>query len=336
MSDTSSGLKISHSLMIFFVIVCTIFLPAILAIWLLSLSIRTHYGGINVVTPMRWLLCTGLPILLAIRGLHKHSLSLSGAIAALFVGFTLTIANYCFMTSMIVFFLTSSKLTKFKADKKRVQEEDYKVGGSRNWIQVLCNGGFPSAMAILYMMDYGIGESPIKFSEHGFYVSSWLSVAVLGSISCACGDTWASEVGSVMGNGSTILVTTWKKVPPGTNGGITSVGTVASAFGGLIIGITYYLTMYLTCPVESQQWPIIFTGMISGLFGSFIDSLFGATLQYSGFNDITKKISNSPGQDVRWISGVNIMDNHAVNAITCFISGFTAPVIFRIICLVLT
>lgn len=53
-------------------------------------------------------------------------------------------------------------------------------------------------------------------SKYTLWYSSWLSIAVVGSIACACGDTWASEIGSVMGNGYSTLVTTRKKVPAGT------------------------------------------------------------------------------------------------------------------------
>jgi hypothetical protein len=43
-----------------------------------------------------------------------------------------------------------------------------------------------------------------------------------------------------------------------------------------------------------------------------VDSFLGATVQYSGLNKNTKKIENSPGEDVEHISGRNILDNHAV------------------------
>lgn len=60
-----------------------------------------------------------------------------------------------------------------------------------------------------------------------------------------------------------------------------------SFLGGLAIGAAYYLTVtytvdYHSLAVSARQWPIILFGGLAGLIGSLIDSLIGATLQYSG------------------------------------------------------
>ena len=41
---------------------------------------------------------------------------------------------------LLAFFLSSSKLTKFKAERKRALEADYEAASERNLIQVICNG----------------------------------------------------------------------------------------------------------------------------------------------------------------------------------------------------
>lgn len=62
------------------------------------------------------------------HGLKRKSLDLTGAVAAVVVGFILTLSNLCFFASCVTFFLTSSKLTRFKSDVKEKIEDDFKKG----------------------------------------------------------------------------------------------------------------------------------------------------------------------------------------------------------------
>ena len=79
---------------------------------------------------------------------------------------------------------------------------------------MICNGGIASQFAMLYMLDNGVGEVPVNFSKH--YTSSYFSMAVLGALACSCGDTFASEIGTVIKyNTDPRLITTFRKVPKG-------------------------------------------------------------------------------------------------------------------------
>lgn len=86
-------------------------------------------------------------------------------------------------------------------------------GGQRNWVQVLCNGGVPTELALLYMIEVGPGEMPVDFGKQ--YSASWLCLSLLGALSCSAGDTWASEVAPVLSRTKPKLITTWKEVPTG-------------------------------------------------------------------------------------------------------------------------
>lgn len=73
--------------------------------------------------------------------------------------------------------------------------------------------------------------------------------------------------------------------PPGTNGGVTSVGLVASFLGGLSVGAAYFVTQLLMVSdlhLADSQWPIVVYGGVAGLVGSMLDSFLGAHMQYSG------------------------------------------------------
>lgn len=86
-------------------------------------------------------------------------------------------------------------------------------GGKRNWVQVLCNGGVATEIAILFMIDSGCGEFPVDFQKN--YNATWLTLAVVGAISCSSGDTYSSEIGSVSGRGDPWLITSLESVPRG-------------------------------------------------------------------------------------------------------------------------
>lgn len=74
------------------------------------------------------------------------------------------------------------------------------------------------------------------------------------------------------------------------------------------------------------QWPLILFGGVAGLLGSVIDSLLGATLQYSGL-DSNGRVVEYPGKDVKHISGTRLLDNHSVNLISSILTGLIMPFI---------
>lgn len=94
------------------------------------------------------------------------------------MGFVLTLTSFAHLACLMAFFVTSSKATKFRQEHKRKLETEFKEGGQRNWIQVLCNGGMATQLALLYLLDVGCGERPIDFDKD--YRSSWLSIGILG------------------------------------------------------------------------------------------------------------------------------------------------------------
>jgi uncharacterized membrane protein len=89
----------------------------------------------------------------------------------------------------------------------------------------------------------------------------------------------------------------YKPVRKGTNGGVTLQGLLAATAGGLTIGLTFVAVGLITaeCSFEMalQQLLVIPISAAAGLLGSLIDSLLGATLQFSGYCSVRKKVNFS-------------------------------------------
>ncbi|XP_075456350.1 transmembrane protein 19 [Ascaphus truei] len=317
--------KESVKMMMNIVILCMI-LCISLSFWIISITASTYYGTLRPISPWRWLVSIVIPVIIATRGIKKKSLDHSGALGALLVGFILTVANYSFFSALLTFFFVSSKLTKWKGEVKKRFDSEYKEGGQRNWVQVFCNGGVPAELALLYMVENGPGEIPIDFSKE--YTASWMCLSLLGALACSAGDTWASEIGPVLSKSAPRLITTWEKVPVGTNGGVTLVGLISSLLGGLSVGAAYFVTQLIfvnDLEVAAPQWPIVIYGALAGLLGSIIDSYLGAIMQYSGYDESTGQIVNHPASGAKLISGKPILDNNAVNLFSSILIALLLP-----------
>jgi len=276
------------------------------------------------ITPLRWISATVVPVIVVSWGHSKKSLSTSGALCALVVGFCLTLAHYSFFLCLLAFFVSSSKATKYKADIKRKLQE----GGERNWLQVLCSGGMATELALLYLLDIGSADLPVDFRNQ--YRASWLGMAVLGAFACCNGDNLASELGTVLGGSDPVLLTTFQKVPAGTNGGVTVIGLVCSLVGGLVIGAAYWLGIVMSAAsldlaLAPTQLLVILVGGLGGLLGSLLDSLIGASLQFSGRDAKTGEIVEVAREGVEPISGKMVLDNHSVNLVSSILTALLVP-----------
>jgi Integral membrane protein DUF92 len=98
--------------------------------------------------------------------------------------------------------------------------------------------------------------------------------AYYSHFACCLGDTLASELG-ILSRSPPVLVTTFKRVPPGTNGAMSVGGTVASILGGGFIGLIAGLSFVLEnvkCAesASAQVLSSIVWGMLGGGFGSLV------------------------------------------------------------------
>ncbi|KAL0052457.1 hypothetical protein WJX82_002561 [Trebouxia sp. C0006] len=203
----------------------------------------------------------GFAACVAWRGHKKKSLSSSGAIAAWLIGTLHLLAGPQFGLTLIVFFFSSSKvlfdrlcvhqrmrlhqLTKLKEDVKAKLEDDFRSGGQRTATQVIVNSLGGSVFAAAAAMQVG-GVTQLQGTPPAALIGGFL-----GHYACCCADTWASEVG-VLSKGQPRLVTTFQVVPKGTNGGVSSLGTLCSLAGSLLMGLTFWLSDLVTSAVMAM------------------------------------------------------------------------------------
>lgn len=80
---------------------------------------------------------------------------------------------------------------------------------------------------------------------------------------------WASEIG-ILNKSWPILITTLQRVPPGTNGGISELGMLASFAGGAAMGLAAALTLALEQSCHGFAYEIVLLGAAAGLVGSLV------------------------------------------------------------------
>ena len=243
---------------------------------------------------------------LALGARAARSLSISGAVAALVVGTTATVAGWPWAIVLIVFFLTSSALSKFRHAAREARIGDIvEKGDERDAIQVLANGGVFAAAALAGM----ITGNPI-----------W-SVLAVGALSAAASDTWATEIGTLLGRTPRSVVS-FKPLPAGTSGGVTLPGTLASLAGAAFIAGVATLAGTGT-PVGAV--------FIGGVAGSLADSLAGATVQERRWCDAcargTERRVHNCGSATRVVGGVPGARNDFVNIVCTIVGGIVAALV---------
>ncbi|XP_021903197.1 protein PGR [Carica papaya] len=264
---------------------------------------------------------------IAIRAYRRNSLDLSGALSG-FIVMTLHFAvGFRFGAMLLAFFLTSSKLTKVGEEKKRRIDADFKEGGQRNWLQVIINSGIASILVLSIWKLTGQQDHCLDSKESTSITA--LIGGIIGHYACCNGDTWSSELG-VLSDAQPRLITTFKRVQRGTNGGVTAAGLLAAIVAGSVIGLTFVLFGFLTTKcsydVALKQLLVIPLSALAGLCGSLIDSLLGATFQFSGFCTVRNKVVGKPAPTVKKISGVSILDNNAVNLVSVLLTSLLTSI----------
>ena len=206
---------------------------------------------------------------LSVEVYKLHCLSKSGALASLAVGVTIAFFGSVNAFFIMTFFVIMSFFATMKdIDKKiamGVQEGNF---GERTWKNVMAVAFPPLLITVAHYF--------LQFDETVYVIAFLTSVVVAGS------DTIASEIG--VKDSKAYMITTLKPVPPGTNGGVSRLGTLSSLGAALLIAVLGWVVM-----TASLDWAMLIP-FAFGFFGNILDSLFGTWFENRGL--ISKYTNN--------------------------------------------
>lgn len=234
-------------------------------------------------------------------------LALSGSVATFLLAVVVFgVGGWKWTVPIVVFFVLSSLLSKLGKARKAIAEAAQEKGSTRDYAQVLANGGIPGLLVLAWLL----------FPSGNWYV------AYLGAIAAVTADTWGTELG-LLGRGRTVLVTTFRPVSPGANGGISVLGMVGGLIGASLIAASAAPFVDSTSMV-----PLV---VAAGLAGSLIDSAVGATLQAQFRCIVCAKQTEKRrhcGEETAYDRGLRWISNDVVNWMCAVGGAITAVILF--------
>lgn len=188
----------------------------------------------------------------------------------------------------------------------------FKVG-SHSWdyfeagliFVVFANSGIASILTLIHAYQLHQREQGFLPRHGGCYPwgKDLLVVGIIANYAAVAADTFSSELG-ILSKSQPRLITSWnlRKVPPGTNGGVTLGGLAAGLLGSIVI-VTASILFTPFCPpaMTGMGWSFEdrrrFTLGLAlwGALGSVLDSFLGGCLQASVIDTRSGKIVEGEG-----------------------------------------
>jgi uncharacterized protein (TIGR00297 family) len=200
---------------------------------------------------------TSLLVTLAFTALARvlQGVSKSGALAGAIVCFSLYAGAGAGAFGALVSVFVLAWITTRTGYRRKENLGTAERTGGRTASQVLANLGVAAGFASLYALS---GKTICLF-------------AIAAALSEAAADTVSSEIGQI-GKERVRLITTWREVPAGTDGGVTLLGTVAGIGAAIIVSAVSVLGGMV-------PWNRIWIPIFAAFAGTIADSLLGALFE---------------------------------------------------------
>lgn len=199
----------------------------------------------------------GLSVAFALCAWGLRAVTASAALTGVFLSVIVCLAAgpAALFPILIVFLLTWVTTRIGHRRKERLGTAERSHG--RGPLQILANVGVTAICA-----------APLIFVGHGRNI---LLAGASAALAEAAGDTVSSELGQAFA-GTPRLITSWRRVTPGQDGGISFIGTLFSLFAIAIVCVACEWSNLL---VSRFYWTVF----AAAFFGTIVDSLLGATLE---------------------------------------------------------
>jgi uncharacterized protein (TIGR00297 family) len=258
---------------------------------------------------LRFLLGLALAGIIAAAARRLRSLTADGAVAATLIGGAAVSAGWGWGALLVAYFVASTLLSRTgRAEKEARTSSVVEKGGERDAVQVLANGALFAGAAV---------------AMHWLPSARWLALGA-GSLAASTADTWATEIGTLVG-GTPRSILTGKRVAPGVSGAVSPIGTFASVSGAAFIALCA-----LACGWPVSVARVVFVG---GIAGSLFDSLLGATCQArrwcAACATETERGVHHCGTVTAPHRGLGWIDNDVVNFLSNACGGLLAALLIR-------
>ncbi|HEV8598607.1 MAG TPA: DUF92 domain-containing protein [Gemmatimonadales bacterium] len=251
-------------------------------------------------------LALGVSLAVALTAWRAHALTASGAVTAALIGFAVLWSNgWPGGAVLAMFFLPSSLIGRWAQQRFPPGASDAR-GERRDAVQVTANGAAAALGALLALRAGGLGF--------------WI---LTGALAAAAADTWATSLGAWSPRDPRHLLS-GARVPCGTSGGVSLVGTLGGVAGALLVAGTAALL--------AGSPALLLAGFGIGVGGMFLDSLLGAAVQgryrCPACGTPSERRRHLCGAPTQLVGGWRWLDNDAVNAVATTAAGLAAGLLW--------